>query len=205
LIRMTVPQAKIFSIDPCLKINDSVTEGPEFCRVGFTGAYLTVLDYKDKDTTYFMGNNFIDFSKIDWDKYIPRSERHRALFFLDDHIGFERYFQAAKLGFKYIFIDDNYPDGKEVAPRYVINLEEGNKERERLLKIVHSYYEFPPVTFKSEYQFGNLAQFSDMKTPLLTTENELKLAGLDKYENKHFEYNFPCLLILKDEALYKDY
>jgi len=133
---------------------------------------------------------------MDWDKYIPKSERSNTLIYLDDHQGFVRCLQAAQLGFKYMFVDDNYPN-QEQAPKQVF-LEETEKST-KLRSILETYFEYPPVSFKSHP--ADYLKIS--KPPLVTTEKELTIYKLNYDPEKHHEYVFPSLLVFKDSVLFQ--
>jgi hypothetical protein len=71
-------------------------------------------DYRDnqESTLYFTEENFIDFSKVEWDKILTVEARRRAFIFFDDHqSGFRRAMEARQLSFQHIMIDDNYLPG----------------------------------------------------------------------------------------------
>ena len=156
LIRKTVGQdVVIISIDPL--------EIPKF-------------GWKDTNTntTYYTGNNFIDFKDINLDKYNP----DEILAFFDDHQNMiSRIIQCRGKKIKHLLFNDNYPknggshftyehlltdDFRNINKdaREIVNINKGedffkdySKNKDEILSIVDIYHIFPNI-YKSKIKTG---------------------------------------------------
>merc|ERR550514_630181 len=58
---------------------------------------------------YFLGKDFVDISRANWDKLIPAEDRSNTLVFLDDHMSAIRRTQELRnFGFIHLWYDDNF-------------------------------------------------------------------------------------------------
>lgn len=130
LIRKTVGNdCKIICIDP----NDKISK------------------FKDtnKNTTYYVGKNFVDFKNLDLSQY----SNETIFAFFDDHQNaFLRLSQSYNKNIKYLFFNDNYP--KNCGSHYSLEHVRNNDTRhckntkdnlEDMNKIVQEYYIFPNI------------------------------------------------------------
>lgn len=92
--------------------------GPDTKIISIDPHELEFLEFQDKNknTQYFMGNDFKDFAEIDWDAIIPKEDRDKTLVFLDDHqSSIRRVKEMLKFGFVHLWYDDNY----KTAPKWI--------------------------------------------------------------------------------------
>lgn len=146
LIKKALPQARIISIDP------------------------NVPSHTEHGVEYFVGKNFTDFNKIDWNS--RHLDPEKTVIFFDDHqSSFRRILKEGRLfGFKRYMIDDNYDlnEGDNYSLKQAcernrkvdwlgeiwdnfkktsINMtwDEHLENGALLEKYVRVYYEFPPI------------------------------------------------------------
>jgi hypothetical protein len=101
LIRQTLPDAKIISLDP--RPHQREIEGARF---------LT-------------GSNFTDFSNVDWAGTYDIDPATTLIFFDDHQCAMRRLRKAAQQGFKHVMFDDNYRmlNGDHVSLKWTCNVE----------------------------------------------------------------------------------
>jgi hypothetical protein len=199
LIEITLPEAKIYSID--LNLN----------RIQSRSDRVT---YFDKD-----------FSKINW-SFIE--DKENTLLFFDDHQNaFERIKLCKELGFKQFIFDDNYPKKqgdcyslkkvfqyaglksdtpktgffssiKElIKPNTVTGYIKPNmQDAEYLKEVLDVYYEFPPVIKQDKTWWGDNWDDKNYPTPLPLFDKS-KPDYLKLFEQEAIYYTWICLAKLK--------
>jgi len=107
----------------------------------------------ETNAKYLTGEKFVDFQKYDWDKEgIPKD---KALVLFDTHVNDWRdTIEAAKKGFRWVYVDDNYPghepgDMKGMALKQVLSKQ--NDDSFQLWNHLEMYYEVPPLILLAEY------------------------------------------------------
>ncbi len=130
LIRKTLPDSKIISLDPRnIPLN------------GFID--------KNKNTTYYTGNNFVDFKDLDLSMY----NTDDILCFFDCHQNaYLRLLQCIEKKITKIFLNDNYPVncGSHFTIEHLINNDQrlfkvGNIDKTNLLNKIANYHIFPNI------------------------------------------------------------
>lgn len=196
LIEKTLPDAKIYCIDP----------------------KLSRIQYKSPNATYFSK----DFSKIDWS--VIQNKENGLLFFDDHQNAMERVRIAKELGFKHLIFEDNYPDDvgdcyslkkafmgagfqrKRTLKSYLIDVirqsgSAGNVERNTtdasfLKEVLEIYYEFPPVFKSALTRWGADWTNEEYPTPPpLYTDLQYRDLGIFKDEAQF--YTWLCYAKLK--------
>jgi len=130
-----------------------------------------------------------DFYSINWNDYIPISERINTLLFFDDHQNaLSRIYQSLEFGFKHIVFEDNYPTQhgdcyslKKIFMNndYFIKNNIFKKNDNDLLFLnssIHSYIEMPPI-FKP-----SLTRWNTPWNDLYPTKNPI-------FSEPSFEFN----------------
>ncbi len=197
LIEQTLPQTKIYGIDPNLKRRE----------------------YTVADAKYFTQ----DFSEIDW-KDLPKEE---TLLFFDDHQNaFARIKSAEKWGFKHLIFEDNYPPRvgdcyslkkafceagfqPETPTNWKFRLKSllqpslraqpippNTKDMEYLKKVLDIYYEFPPVFQAEKTRWGTPWDCEHYYTPEPLFEN-LENEDLKIFREEAPFYTWICYARLK--------
>jgi len=184
LLRQAVgPQAAIYSLDP------------EASRD------LVYRAQPPENTRYFLGQDFRDVGKMNWDSLIAPEDRNRTLVMLDDHMSCIRRVQELLAnGFVHLWYDDNWrigsdcysfswvcaslPQGMVQVPykdAFVaknITVEEHDQNWAYLQARMETYFEFPAI-------------YDGCKTggpSLLDGPAELAQLGLPKVEDEVYGY-----------------
>ncbi|XP_020595995.1 uncharacterized protein LOC110035995 [Phalaenopsis equestris] len=99
VLRRAMPETPIISLSP-RHPESYLMEGPA---------------YVDKNSTYFAGNEFVDFGSIDWGNVLEKHgnfDIKQVLIFFDDHQNhLKRLKQALKFGFQHLIFGDNCDTG----------------------------------------------------------------------------------------------
>ena len=181
-MRNICPHAKIFSIDPNLKI----------------------IEYKDNDndTVYFDA----DFTKIDWNQYLVPEE---TLCFFDDHQdAYARLQQMKWMGFKYAMFEDNYPvsQGDCYSLKKVFakcgfvdmgetKIEPNIVDMQYVIKNIKTYTTFPPLFRNKQTRWGDEWDDVNYPTPSAIFEDD----DSEKYQilkEEAFGYTWMCFVEL---------
>ena len=130
LIRKTLPNCKIICLDP--------RNMPEY-------------GYKDYNinTSYYLGNNFIDFGNLDISNY----NSNDILCFFDCHQNaYFRLLQCIKKNINKVFLNDNYPVncGSHYTIEHLKNNDNrlysiDNNDKQQLLNKITNYHIFPNI------------------------------------------------------------
>ncbi len=130
LIRKTLPESKIISLDPINLINKGFKDN-------------------NKNTTYFIGNNFVDFKDLDLSMHNPDD----ILCFFDCHQNaLFRLLQCYKKNIKNIFFNDNYPKncGSHYTIQHILDNDDrkfkiSKKNKDELISKISLYKVFPNI------------------------------------------------------------
>lgn len=139
IMRAAAPQAKIYPIDPLVK---------PICNQGERWIDNTGNSY------YYTGDNFQDFTEIDWGSKIRHGEidPDKTLVLIDDHMDpSTRYPTLLKYGFRHVLLEDNYKQGKGATggdkagwlPKQIFH--RNDKDAQFIWQITKRYAEFPPI------------------------------------------------------------
>mmetsp|Transcript_39741 Transcript_39741/g.44773 ORF Transcript_39741/g.44773 Transcript_39741/m.44773 type:complete len:239 (+) Transcript_39741:486-1202(+) len=133
------PKTRIFSLDPLEK---------PIC-----GQAARWID-DNPNTTYLVGDTFVDFGSVDWAGYSKRGELDPSttLVYFDDHQNFfDRIVALQTHGFTHVLHEDNYAPGegatrhdKRWTPKQLLG-RSYDPDARYLFSILESYFEFPPL------------------------------------------------------------
>ena len=170
LIRKTLPESKIISLDPINLINKGFKDN-------------------NKNTTYFIGNNFVDFKDLDLSMHNPDD----ILCFFDCHQNaLFRLLQCYKKNIKNIFFNDNYPKncGSHYTIQHILDNDDrkfkiSKKNKDELISKIYLYKVFPniyPGKIKTGEGFFDCESYFD-------EDNNIKKYEIFKNERNSYRWN----------------
>lgn len=180
LIEDTLPNAKIFSIDPNLSLREYVSGRARYSQTDFLGQDLHAMGFRYPETLAF----FDDHQDV-----LPRLELCRMQ------------------GIRHVILDDNYPEfagARHVSAAAILNDRNGDGtpkypgERKSLLEMTESYYLCKPIF---DYREPLTMEKSLISEPsLLGPFDSGRHSGLETYFQDMPEYRWTTYLKLKSQS-----